>query len=57
MLTSGDVLWTQTVPAFRGRNILTPVVVGDTIFTSTYRNQSWLYRVVRDGERFGVETV
>jgi len=56
-LETGDVLWTQTVPAFRGMNILTPVVVGDTIFTSTYRNQSWLYRVVRDGDGFSVETV
>ncbi len=44
-LENGKVLWTQEVPAFRGMNILTPVVMGDHIFTSSYRNKSWLYRI------------
>ncbi len=35
-LDKGDVLWSQPVEAFRGMNILTPVVHGDTVFTSTY---------------------
>jgi hypothetical protein len=26
-------------------NILTPVVFGDSIFTSSYQNKSWLYRI------------
>ena len=56
-LENGDVLWTQEVPAFRGMNILTPVVVGDDIFTSSYRNKSWLYRVITAAEQFNVETV
>lgn len=42
---SGAVLWSQTVPSFRGMNILTPVVVGDAIFTSSYQNKSWLYQI------------
>lgn len=33
---SGAVLWEQTVEAFRGMNILTPVVHNDLLFTSTY---------------------
>lgn len=41
----GSVLWKQAVPSFRGMNILTPAVVGDAIFTSSYQNRSWLYRV------------
>lgn len=42
---SGRVLWKQSVPAFRGMNILTPLVHGDGVFTSTYQNKSFLYRV------------
>lgn len=51
---SGDVLWSQVVPSFRGMNILTPVVVGDAIFTSSYQNKSWLYRIAREEDRFTV---
>lgn len=56
-LKTGEVLWTQNVPAFRGMNILTPVVMGDAVFTSSYRNKSWLYQVIKDKERFQVRTV
>jgi len=51
---TGDVLWSQVVPSFRGMNILTPVVVGDAIFTSSYQNKSWLYRIAREQDRFTV---
>jgi outer membrane protein assembly factor BamB len=51
---NGSVLWTQEVPAFRGMNILTPVVLGDSIFTSCYQNKSWLYKVSRTEERYTV---
>ena len=56
-LNTGEVLWRQEVPAFRGMNILTPVVIGDTVFTSSYRNKSWLYRVTQENDRFQVATV
>jgi outer membrane protein assembly factor BamB len=42
---TGRQLWIQNVPSFRGMNILTPVVFGDSIFTSSYQNKSWLYRI------------
>ncbi len=42
---NGSVLWSQTIPAFRGMNILTPTVVNDTIFTSAYGGRSLLFRV------------
>ena len=35
-LETGEVLWSQPVEAFRGMNILTPVVHEDTVFTSAY---------------------
>lgn len=53
-LDKGEVLWSQIVPAFRGMNILTPTVVGDAIFTSSYQNKSWLYRVSLEKEQYSV---
>jgi len=53
-LEDGSVLWRQAVPSFRGMNILTPTVVGDAIFTSSYQNRSWLYRVGKSEAGFGV---
>lgn len=50
----GEVLWSQKVPSFRGMNILTPVVVGDAVFTSSYQNKSWLYNVSRQPEKYAV---
>lgn len=44
-LESGDVLWSQVIPTFRGMNILTPVVHGGTVFTSAYQGNSFLFRI------------
>lgn len=49
---TGEVLWEQKVPNFRGMNILTPVVFGDGIFTSSYQNKSWFFSVSKSGGRF-----
>lgn len=54
-LDTGDVLWSRKIPAFRGMNILTPVVVGDAVFTSSYQNKSWLYKVSREKDQFKIE--
>lgn len=42
-LQDGTVLWTQNIKAFRGMNILTPVVAGDRVLTSSYggTTQGW----------------
>lgn len=56
-LENGSVFWEQTVPSFRGMNILTPVVFQDAIFTSSYQNKSWLYSVGRSSEKFRVQEV
>lgn len=56
-IENGTILWRQAVPAYRGMNILTPVVVGNTIFTSTYRNASFLYRVDRNDSGFSVSEI
>ncbi len=53
-MDKGEVLWSQLVPSFRGMNILTPTVVGDTIFTSSYQNKSWLYKVALEKDRYTI---
>jgi len=40
---NGEVLWQQAVKAFRGMNIQTPVVIGNTLFTSCYGGASILF--------------
>ena len=42
---TGEVLWSQVIPTFRGMNILTPTVSGDCVFTSSYRGTSLLLRL------------
>jgi outer membrane protein assembly factor BamB len=54
---SGEVLWTQPVKAFRGMNILTPVVHGDMVFTSSYGGRTLGFKVTREGEGYAVEEV
>ncbi len=53
---SGKVLWSEKVPAFREMNILTPTLVGDGVFTSTYGGKSFFYRITGDSESPRVET-
>lgn len=53
-LDSGEVLWSQVVPSFRGMNILTPLVVENCIFTSSYQNKSWLYKIAAEKDHFSV---
>jgi outer membrane protein assembly factor BamB len=54
-LESGAVLWSHAVPNFRGMNILTPTVHGDSVFTSPYKNGSFLYTVRLGSDGFAVE--
>lgn len=51
---SGQELWSQEIPAFRGMNILTPTVVDDTVFTSSYGGRSFLYRITGNADSFDV---
>jgi outer membrane protein assembly factor BamB len=50
----GRQLWSQEIPAFRGMNILTPTVLDDTIFTSSYGGKSLLLRVEKTDTGFAV---
>lgn len=52
---TGIVLWRQTVPAYRGMNILTPTVHGDGILTSTHKNKTFFYRIASQGGSLSAE--
>lgn len=45
---SGDVLWSQEIPAFRGMNILTPSVYKQQIFTSSYGGNTLLFELSQE---------
>ena len=49
-IDDGTVLWKQAVEAFRGMNILTPVVSGNRVFTSAYGGRSHGFDVSRSGD-------
>ena len=53
-LSSGNVMWKYKVKAFRGMNILTPTVIGDTLFTSSYGGGSFLFKVATDQKGMNV---
>ena len=46
---TGKVLWKREIPAFRGMNILTPVVHEGAIFTSAYGGKAHRFDVVSKG--------
>ena len=48
----GRVLWTQPVKAFRGMNILTPLVYQDILFTSAYGGKTIGFKVTQTAGQF-----
>lgn len=51
---TGETLWSQVVPAFRGMNILTPIVFEDGVFTSSYKNRTFFYQIGKNDTTFTV---
>jgi outer membrane protein assembly factor BamB len=51
---SGDVLWSREIAAFRGMNILTPTVVNDAVFTTSYGGRAQLLKVAADDGAYKV---
>jgi outer membrane protein assembly factor BamB len=52
---TGAELWGVDIPSFRGMNILTPVVLGDRVFTSSYGGGSAMVQVSRVDTGFEVK--
>lgn len=53
-LDSGEVYWKEPIEAFRGMNILTPLVIGDAVFTAAHSGVSQLFDISRDGDAWKV---
>ena len=51
-IENGKTLWEKQIPAFRGMNILTPSIIDDSIFTSTYGGTSMLLDLVQQNGKF-----
>ncbi len=49
-LSDGSPYWQTQVPAFRDMNILTPTILGNKIFTSTYGGSSLMYEIQKLAE-------
>jgi outer membrane protein assembly factor BamB len=56
-LETGRVLWQQKIEAFRGMNILTPIVQGDRIFTSSYGGKAQGWQISRDGDTWKIAEI
>lgn len=51
-LATGSVLWSRPIEAFRGMNILTPIVFKDHVLTSTYGGKTIAFKITREGSQF-----
>ena len=52
---SGKKLWSKPIKAFRGMNILTPSVLNNQIFTSSYGGKSLLFDIQKVGKKQSIE--
>jgi outer membrane protein assembly factor BamB len=54
-IDNGKELWTKKIATFRGMNILTPITLGDQVFTSTYGGTTQLFNVRNSGDSLKTE--
>ncbi len=54
-LESGEELWKHPVKAFRGMNILTPVIHQEGLFTSAYGGRTTLFKTTASDGAFAIE--
>ena len=51
-ISDGTILWRKTIKAYRGMNIITPTIDGDTIFVSSYGGTTKLFKLVESNGEF-----
>ncbi|MDB4679257.1 PQQ-binding-like beta-propeller repeat protein [Rhodopirellula sp.] len=56
-LATGNVLWRQAIKSFRGMNILTPLVMGNKIFTSAHSGRAQLFDLNLVGDKWSISEV
>lgn len=53
-LETGSKLWSVDIPAFRGMNILTPLIKDNTVLTSSYGGGTFLFDVKKSAGTFSL---
>lgn len=53
----GEELWSVAIPSFRDMNILTPTILGDRIFTSSYGGGALMYEVTKSDSGLAVNEI
>lgn len=57
-LEDGKEIWSEPIESFRGMNILTPVMVGERVFSSAHSGRSRLFEIgLGDAGNLGVDQV
>ena len=54
-IEDGEILWRQKIEAFRGMNIITPTIDGDSIFVSSYGGTTKLFELVATSNGFDLQ--
>ena len=54
-LETGQVLWSQEIPAYRGMNIVTPTLFESGVFLSTYGGTSQFFEVTKNDDTFEIK--
>ena len=54
-IEDGGILWRQKIEAFRGMNIITPTIDGDSIFVSSYGGTTKLFELVVANDEFDLQ--
>ena len=54
-MDGGEELWSLAMPTFRDMNILTPTVIGDRVFTSSYGGGATMIEVIRSETGFATK--
>jgi len=54
-IEDGKVLWQKDIKAYRGMNILTPIILGNSIMTSSYGGESLLFDISKNNDGFTID--
>ena len=54
-IEDGEILWRQKIESFRGMNIITPTIDGDSIFVSSYGGTTKLFELVATSNGFDLQ--
>ena len=56
-IEDGKILWRKKIEAFRGMNIITPTIDGDSIFVSSYGGKTQLLKLIATNSEFELQDV